>query len=58
MGVVLVLLGLVVMTGGALLLMPYSYAWMERLGWVRRWVFGIGLLTLGVTLVAAGQALD
>jgi hypothetical protein len=57
MDAVLVAFGLVSMTGGAVLLMPSSYAWMERLGWVRRWAYGLGLVALGVALIVAGQAI-
>jgi hypothetical protein len=46
------------MTAGAVLLMPYTSAWMERLGWLRRWAYGIALLVLGVALIAGGQAIN
>jgi hypothetical protein len=52
MGVAFLILGFACLAAGAVLLMPYSYAWMERLGWARRWVFGIGLLGVGVGLLA------
>jgi UPF0716 family protein affecting phage T7 exclusion len=58
MGFLFTVPGLISMVGGALLLMPYTYDWMERIGSARRWAYGLGLLALGVGLIAAGQALD
>jgi hypothetical protein len=58
MGAILIMLGLAGMTAGAVLLMPYTYAWMERLGWLRRWLYGIALVAFGVALVAGGQAIN
>jgi hypothetical protein len=58
MRVVLVALGLISMTGGAVLLMPYSYAWMERMGWARRWVYGLALLALGVGLLGVAEVVS
>jgi hypothetical protein len=56
MGAVFLVLGILSMTGGAVLLMPYSYVWMERMGWSRRWAYGFGLLILGIALLAVGEA--
>jgi hypothetical protein len=58
MRLVLVVLGLIGMTGGAVLLMPYSYAWMQRIGWSRRWAYGLALLALGVGLLVAAEAVS
>jgi hypothetical protein len=54
----LIVLGLLGMTAGAVLLMPYTYAWMERLSWLRRRLYGIALVAFGVALVAGGQAIN
>jgi hypothetical protein len=56
MGAVFLVLGILSMTGGAVLLMPYSYIWMERMGSARRWAYGIGLLIFGIALLAVGEA--
>jgi hypothetical protein len=56
MGVVFLLLGVASLTGGAVILMPSSFAWMERIGWARRWAYGLALIALGVGLLVVGGA--
>jgi hypothetical protein len=58
MGIIFLVLGVASLTGGVVLLMPYSYAWMERIGWPRRWAYGLALIGLGIGFLLAGGAVS